>query len=164
MKTVVMSLLALVFMTGCNQPHVQQKAQPSSSRPRLSATEEFNLRGKCAALADEMAPGYGLVGVALTSEVLCHYNPETNRCYVQVTVTKNISHTDPSIPSNYLSIAVYDGQTREILISASQEGETSSGQIWTAQSSNDPFVTFDKASAEIDRLMHDRDNTQERGK
>ncbi|MHB8652561.1 MAG: hypothetical protein ACYDA9_01650 [Terriglobia bacterium] len=161
MKTVVVGLLALVLSTGCNQPHVQQKAQPSSSRPRLSATEEFNLRGKCAALADEMAPGYGLVGAALNSEVLSHYNPETNRCYVQVTVTKNFSYTQPSIPSNYLGIAIYDGQTKEMLVYAYQVGDKSYGVIYSASDSN---VTYDKASAEIGRLMHDRDNTQEPSK
>jgi hypothetical protein len=61
-------------------------------------------------------------------------------------------------------IAIYDGQTKEMLVYATQKGERSSGWIWTAQSSNDTYVTFDKASAEINRLMHDGDNAQERSK
>jgi hypothetical protein len=164
MKTVVVGLLAIVFTTGCTQPQVQEKAQPSPSRPRLSTTEEFNLRGKCAVLADEMAPSYGLVGPALTSEVLSHYNPETNRCYVQVKATKNFLFTHPSTPENYLTIAVYDGQTKEMLVFADQEGDKSHGVIWTKQSFNDRYVTVDKASDEIDRLMHGGDNAQEHSK
>ena len=111
-----------------------------------------------------MAPRYGLVGVALTSEVSSHYNPETNRCYVQVTATKNFSYAYPSTPANYLSVAVYDGQTKEMLVSAFQNGENSSGIIWIAQSFNDRYVTFEKASTEIERLMHGGDSAQERSK
>ena len=160
MKTVV-GLLALAFATGCNQPHVQEKAQPTSSRPRLSVTEEFHLRGECAALAEKMSPVYGLVGIALTSEVLSHYNPETNRCYVEVTVTKNPSYNDPKVPLNCSSLALYDGQTREMLISAHQEGKKSVGTVWVGKRADDPSVTSDGASAEINRLMQGRDNTQE---
>lgn len=162
-EPVVVGLLALLFATGCNQPRVQGNTRPWS-RPSLPASEEFNLRGKCAALADDMAPTYGLVGVALTSQALSHYNPETNRCYVQIRVTKNFSYSYPSTPANYLSIAVYDGQTKELLVSASQKGDASSGINWTAQAFNDRYVTFDKASAEIDRLMQNRDSGQERSK
>jgi len=36
--------------------------------------------------------------------------------------------------------------------------------IWTAQLFDDRYVTFDKAFAEIEGLMHGRDNAQERSK
>jgi hypothetical protein len=111
-----------------------------------------------------MAPVYGAVGVALTSDVLSHYNPDSNRCYVQFTVTKNFSCTYPKIPANYTTIAVYDGQTREMLVSAHREGEKSSGVIWTAQSFDDRYVTFDRASAEIDRLMENGGTVKGRSK
>jgi len=124
------------------------------TQPRVSATEEFNLRGKCAALGDTMEPSYGRVGVALTSDMVTHYNPETNRCYVQFTATKNFGYSgSPPVADNYFTIAVYDGQTKEMLVYAQQDGDKSHGAIWTRQDFNERYTTLDKAQAETERLM-----------
>jgi hypothetical protein len=112
----------------------------------------FGLRTKCAEIGEKMAPVYGLVGVALTSEMVSHYSPETNRCYIEFTNTKNFSFTHPSVPDNYRTTAVYDGQTKELLVFADQEGNKSHGEIWTA---DEHYVTYEQAMAEIDRLMRD---------
>jgi hypothetical protein len=154
------ALLASICASGCDrqgaQPTPQAAVQPS--RPRLSATEEFDLRSKCADLGDKMRPGYGIVGAALSSDVLTHYNPDTNRCYVQFTATKNFNYKSSSVPTNYRTVGIYDGQTREMLVFADQEGDKSYGTIYTAKSTDDQYTTYDKASDEIDKLMHGGDD------
>lgn len=127
--------------------------------PRITAAEEFELRTKCAELADKMKQEgpYGLVGNALISEMVPHYNPETNHCYVQFEATKNFSFTYPSVPTNYRTTSIYDGQTKELLVFADQEGEKSSGTIWTAAAFADRYVTYERAIAEVDRLMESED-------
>lgn len=144
----VMLLAIALGGFGCRKPEKMPAAQP-----RLSATEEFNLRGKCAALGDEMTATYGIVGDALISDMVTHYNPETNRCYVEFTATKNFAFKYPSTPENYRTVAVYDGQTKEMLVYADQEGDKSNGIIWTRQAVNDRYTSFEKAQAEIDLLM-----------
>jgi hypothetical protein len=89
----------------------------------------FGLRTKCAEIGEKMAPVYGLVGVALTSEMVSHYSPETNRCYIEFTNTKNFSFTHPSVPDNYRTTAVYDGQTKELLVFADQEVTSHTGRF-----------------------------------
>lgn len=136
------------------------KRAPETEQPlHLTAAEEFDLRTKCTELADKMKQEgpYGLVGNALTSEMVPHYNPETNHCYVEFEATKNFSFTYPSVPTNYRTTSIYDGQTKELLVFADQEGEKSSGTIWTAAAFSDRYVTYDRAIAEIDRLMQNND-------
>jgi hypothetical protein len=149
--TITAVLLGICFI-GCTKSKTEQ-AQPLPTRPRLSATEEFDLRSKCAELGDKMEPDYGVVGVALKSDMVTHYNPETNRCYVQFTATKNLSYNYPSTPENYLTTTVYDGQTKEQLVYAEQNGDKSHGMIWSRESFDERYTTFDKAQAEVDRLM-----------
>ena len=70
----VLVIVVLAALTGCgNKPEAVQQIQPQpqvQQRPLISATEEFNLRGKCEDLVQKkyLALG-GLVGKALTAEV-----------------------------------------------------------------------------------------------
>lgn len=102
-------------------------AMPTSPRP--SAVEIFELRTKCEKLMGDARENYsiGFVGAALTSDVTSHYNPVTNHCYAETYVTKNFSYKYPKVPDNYISDALYDVQTGEILLYAQQEGDKHSG-------------------------------------
>jgi hypothetical protein len=153
-------LLLLGFstlLTGCGR---SKPAEPAPEvRPHLSAVEEFDLRGKCADIVGKR-PSLGLVGVALKSDVASHYNADTNRCYAEVTVTKNFDYSPSDIPPNYLTVAVYDAQTDEELAIASREGGKIYGNIWAAggvDTSSDCHpggdCGFGKATAFIDSLM-----------
>ena len=153
-------MLPILFVAGCSKPApVQPVNHAQPKRPPLTATEEFNLRGRCAEIVqkDYLSLG-GLVGAALSSEVTPHYNPETNRCYAKSYTTKNWSyssaHRDVApIPDNYVTIGLYDAQTREMLAFASQEGDKSHGNIWSSGGQNESFTTFDKARDYIDTMM-----------
>ena len=92
----------------------------------------------------------GMVGNALRAEVKSHYNPITNHCYALVDIRKNSGYKRPKTPNNYKSLAWYDAQSRDILLSASQEGD--------AKSENDfrgdiIFSTYEKVSDQINVLM-----------
>lgn len=66
------------------------------------------------------------MGIALTQDVVSHYDPETNRCYVQLTVTT----ADLSKPQDYFGTYLYDGQTGEMLAWARNEHEKKSGMVF----------------------------------
>jgi hypothetical protein len=73
-----------------------------------TATEVFNLRTKCAQLAQKMLEDLAH-GPAITAWQVSHYHPRTNRCYVQIT-TQNIEDQNKSTGVN-----LYDGQTEDLL-------------------------------------------------
>src|SRR5262245_53323213 len=82
-------------------------AQPTHQLP--TATEVFNLRSRCAALAQKILEE-NTVGSALSQSQISNYEPRTNRCYVEIT-TQAI---DPS-KLDYNSQILFDGQTGEML-------------------------------------------------
>lgn len=90
----------------------------------LTAVEVFDLRTKCRKLVDEGSENldWGVVGPALTSSVYPHYNPDTNRCYVEEVATKNFFYRGSDIANNYRTAAVYDAQTRQMLVFTYQGG------------------------------------------
>jgi hypothetical protein len=139
MKTIVLILaLALAGFVGWrlakNDTTAQAKAEvpkpaAAPASPRPSAVEIFDLRTKCEKLTGDARENYGIgfVGAALKSDVTSHYNPVTNHCYAEAYATKNFSYKYPKVPDNYISDALYDVQTGEILLYARQEGEIKSG-------------------------------------
>ena len=97
-----------------------QTATPAATvaTPIPSASEVFHLRSECARLAEKMLEN-NVVGTALTQSQVSHYNPQTNRCYVELSVqTANLSHLE------YSSDTLYDGQTGELLAVHLVEGKT----------------------------------------
>lgn len=158
----VLVIVVLAALTGCgNKPEAVQQIQPQpqvQQRPLISATEEFNLRGKCEDLVQKkyLALG-GLVGKALTAEVKSHYNPDTNRCYAESYASKNLSYSPSDIPDNYATMALYDAQTNKQLAFADQEGDKSHGMVWAFEDSpgGTAFTTFDKARDYIESMMQD---------
>jgi hypothetical protein len=148
------AVAALIVVSGC-----KSVPPPVKERPRypngLTASEVFNLRTKCVELVDKQAQVLGMVGVALTSEVSSHYNPDTNRCYAEVVVTKNFSYNykEHPIPDNYRSTAVYDAQTKQLLVIADQEGDKSHANDFTNKTES--FTSYDQGRARVSQLMQD---------
>ncbi len=149
MKAGFLLTCMLVSATGC-ETRTAQSAAPTPT-PRLfavpTASEVFNLRSKCAELGDKILES-NFVGSALTQEVLSHYNPETNRCYVELDVhAADLSQYEQHPYSRYL----YDGQTKDLLVSATNDKGKKTGHIFNG----DIFADYDKATARMDSLMAD---------
>jgi hypothetical protein len=99
-----------------------QLTQPS----RPTASEVFKLRSECATLGDKLYEA-NIIGPALRDDALSHYDPNTNRCYVEITVHK----VDLDAPNPYHATYLYDGQTREMLASATIKNGQKSGIVFT---------------------------------
>lgn len=140
----------LVVAVGCENKTVHSAAPTPT--PRLvalpTATEVFSLRSKCSELGDKILEN-NFVGNALTQEVKSHYNPETNRCYVELDVhAADLSQYEEHPISRYL----FDGQTKDMLASSKREKGRNSGSIYDP---DDIMAGYDKANAMIDSLMAD---------
>src|SRR5215469_6572610 len=107
-----MTLRSLVFLlfisvSGCSQPVVHSDAHPEKERySKLpTATEVFNLRTKCAQLADALDDH--AYGSHWRRDVVSNYSVRKNRCYVDVTDQNETDHE--------FFRSLYDGQTRQQL-------------------------------------------------
>ncbi len=145
MRTII-AFTAIVVM-GCAQSRAQNSPQAQDSR-RPSATEVFELQGKCAALVDKMHPDFARES-ALSVQYKSHYSGWRNRCYVEIYTMKNFDFKS-SVPYDYVSDVVSDAQTHDILVVAHQSNEKSYGRDWLMDES---LVTFEQALAKIHRLM-----------
>src|SRR5271156_5638821 len=123
----------LVAVCGCNTASPPPPAEVKVRYPNLTATELFDLRTKCAEMVEKQSDWIGAVGIALKSDVYSHYNPDTNRCYAETVATKNFSYNykEHPIPDNYRTTAVYDAQTKQLLVIADQEGDKSHANDFT---------------------------------
>jgi hypothetical protein len=148
------AVAALIVVSGCKSAPPPVKETPRYPNG-LTASEVFNLRTKCAELVDKNAQEFGLVGVALTSDVSSHYNPDMNRCYAEVVVTKNFSYNykEHPIPDNYRTTTVYDAQTKQVLVHAVQDGDKSNANDFTNKA--DSFTSYDQGRARVSQLMQD---------
>jgi hypothetical protein len=118
-----------------------------------TATEVFQLRSQCAKLGEQMLQDI-FIGSALTEDQLSHYEPRTNRCYVEVTVRT----VDLTKPNPYINRTLYDGQTKELLAFARTEKGVKSGMVFDRQGpSTNPTknLGWEDASAYIDEKMLD---------
>jgi hypothetical protein len=146
--------IVAIALCGCSQPveHAKEKLEKVQVQ-RPTPVQIFDLRTKCQALVDKAVEQYaiGVVGKALTADVKSHYNPQTNRCYAEVIVTKNFGFDYPKTPDNYRSDALYDAQTRDQLMIASQAGERRSGTDFTPGALANP--TYESITSKIETLM-----------
>ena len=109
------------------------------------ATEVFNLRSLCAALAGKMLEEQA-IGAALTQSQISRYDPRTNRCYVEITVQS-------SKDSRYQHRYLYDGQTKELLASSRSEKGIRGGMIFDRQHIPTRADGWDDANEYIDQMM-----------
>ena len=66
-----------------------------------------------------------VIGDALKKDQLSHYEPKTNRCYVQLTVwNANLAKGD-----EYFQQYLFDGQTGQVLAAIRREKGVRSGEI-----------------------------------
>jgi hypothetical protein len=147
MRTII--AIVVVVITGCVQAQAQNPPQSRDNR-RPSATEIFELQGKCAALVDKMAQqGEFAEKPAFSMQYKSHYSGWRNRCYVETITLKTFAFKS-SVPDNFVEDVVADAQTHERLVAAHQNNEESYGMDWLMDVS---LVTFEQALAKIHRLM-----------
>lgn len=100
------------FVVSCS--HSSANSEPQNVKPIVAnaptATEVFNLRSKCAELGQKIMENNN-IGIALTQDVVTHYDPVTNRCYAEL----DVNMADLSKFDEYNSRTLYDGQTAEML-------------------------------------------------
>jgi hypothetical protein len=122
-----------------------------------SATEVFHLRSLCAKLGEQLSDE-NVIGSALTQDQVSHYDPKSNRCYVELSVRK-INPKDAN--DDYINRTFYDGQTKEMLAFAKVEKGKRVGMIFDKQRGiADPSknLGWDDASAYIDDKMSEDRN------
>src|SRR3990172_1063562 len=68
-----------------SRPRPENKAGITPTFQPPTATEVFRLRSECAKLGEKILEN-NTVGSAVTQSQVSHYDPQTNRCYVELTV------------------------------------------------------------------------------
>jgi hypothetical protein len=136
--------IAALLTTICAAPSLVWLNTPSAAQQRTfqppTATEVFDLRSRCAALGEKLLKDNFTSGSQLS-----HYNPTTNRCYVELTAG-----------SALLGRSLYDGQTKELLAYTINNNGHRSGEIHDRQhQTTRPEQNFgwDNATAYIDKMM-----------
>ena len=76
----------LIVPLACQKPSTSNAAVSESAYQKPTATEIFNLRTKCAELGDKILRLHP-VSAPFTEEQTSHYDPKTNRCYVDLVAT-----------------------------------------------------------------------------
>jgi hypothetical protein len=71
-----------------------------------------------------------LTGDELTKNQVSHYDPKTNRCYVQLTIW----NANPAKGEEYYRQDLYDGQTGQVLAAVRREKGTRYGDIYNSPS------------------------------
>ena len=105
----IITLTSSCKHSGSMKSATDKKMQPPSQQ-LPTASEVFHLRSECAEFGVKIFDK-SLIGSALTQSQVSHYNPKTNRCYVELTIQTADYTKRPGIISGYL----YDGQTGELL-------------------------------------------------
>ena len=90
-------VLGLAVFSGCQKPATPKSVVDEPTFLKPTATEIFNLRTKCAELGNKINGEHDFVHSAyltftlpvLKQEQSSHYDPRTNRCYVELRVSVN---------------------------------------------------------------------------
>jgi hypothetical protein len=90
-----------------------------------TATEVFNLRSKCASLGQQILDEQA-IEPERTKDQVSHYDPRTNRCYVELT----IHVADFRSPQYQQQRFLLDGQTKEMLASAILKKDSQHGYVF----------------------------------
>ncbi len=131
MKKLVLSAVALTSLGmlasckgGSSGPQVATPlaATPATpAQPIPTATEVFHLRSECARLAEKMLEKLekDAEGSNSTESQLSHYDPPSNRCYVEISTQTTDGHGHNVDATDTL----FDGQTGEHLASVISQGK-----------------------------------------
>lgn len=118
-------LPVILFILGCQKSSAPVSPENVPSFRSPTATEVFNLRSKCAELGEKIMKNT-VTGDELTKNQVSHYDPKTNRCYVQLTVwNAKLGKGD-----EYFQEYLYDGQTGQLLAEIRREKGTRYGDIY----------------------------------
>jgi hypothetical protein len=118
------ALSVLLFFSSCQKSSAPIPPVDAPSFRSPTATEVFNLRSKCAELGEKILKNT-VIGDALKKDQLSHYEPKTNRCYVQLTVW----NADLAQRDEYFQQYLFDGQTGQVLAAIRREKGVRSGDI-----------------------------------
>ena len=142
----------LLFLSGCKQSseHISPVDVPSFRSP--TATEVFDLRSKCAERGEKIMKDTA-ISSALKKDQVSHYEPKTNRCYVQLTVWSG----DLAKGSEHFQQSLFDGQTGQELAAICREKGIRSGDIFIDPSplNCNPDELYVDASSFISKMMAD---------
>jgi hypothetical protein len=155
------ALSVVLFLSGCQESSAPTPRVPTPSVGAFSvrsptATEVFNLRSKCAELGEKIVKNT-VVSDVLQKEQVPHYEPKTNRCYVQLTIwNANLTNGGENFEESLL-----DGQTGQVLAKIRRENGKKSGIIYVDPSplngnSDELYLdasTFIREMMEDDRLQ-----------
>jgi hypothetical protein len=151
-------------------PESSIASEPAFQRP--TATEVFDLRSKCVGLSEKMSKDNDLTlrylteltkepALPLLQEHFSHYNPKTNRCFVELRITFDLAALKmvPKVSDtflakfdlDYIQRHLYDGQTGEELAYA-QKGLKAVAPFGLISGIK---VTWSEAFEGIDELMAD---------
>jgi hypothetical protein len=106
-------LLICLIASACQNQRSAQAVTDDVAIRKPTATEVFNLRSKCAELGHNILAD-NIIGSALAQDQVSHYDPRSNRCYVELDVHTADLNKEWDYDARYL----YDGQTSELLVSA----------------------------------------------
>jgi len=177
---VVLILSGLGMFSGCQDRPTPKSGADETAFRKPTARELFDLRSKCAELAERINGEYDLTGISLatgddlpypfTQEHFSHYDPKTDRCYVELRAspdlgalamlsTKSVKalkirdHFLSTYEVDYVERRLYDGQTGEELASLQKgvKGAAPTGVVRGRTTT----VGWSNAAAEIDARMAD---------
>lgn len=97
----------MAYKVGFDRGRVTE-AIPGQPTLTVNAAEVFNLRSQCAKLGEDIKRANQVSPVLDQSETT-HYEPRTNRCYVELFVQAG----EP--PAHWFTRRLFDGQTAEML-------------------------------------------------
>jgi hypothetical protein len=109
------AIAVLLAVAGCDN---RNATSPRQFIPP-TATEVFNLRSKCAELAErfEVTLDEAKLPVVPPVSAVSHYHPRSNRCYVKTETTAFNQKSEPV--THHLQL--FDGQTRELLAAVTDD-------------------------------------------
>jgi len=148
----LVALSVLLLFSGCQKSSAPIPPVDGPTFRSPTATEVFNLRSKCAELGEKILKTT-VVGEALKKEQVSHYEPKTNRCYVQLTVW----NPDLTKGEDYFQQYLLDWQNGQVLAAIHREKGVKSGEISIDPSplSGNPDELYVDASLFISKMMAD---------
>jgi hypothetical protein len=148
----LLAISVLLFFSGCQKSSAPVPPAEATTFRSPTATEVFNLRPKCAELGEKILKNT-VIGDGLKKDQLSHYEPKTNRCYVELTVWND----NPDKGGEYFRQDLLDGQTGQVLAAIHREKGVRSGDISIDPSplNGNPDELYLDASIFISKMMAD---------